>query len=519
MAEITPSLPRVLAMFDSDQTSHSYGYGDRYHWAWGLVDFGNGTFQGIVHGLTRLWKSGLWPYATGKDIFLQRIDSFFIGASRLTRRDGSLEEAFPQEGSFCVTALVAFDLLVAVDQLSDEIDLEMKKNWLEIVSPLINYIIRNDETHGLISNHLATAVAALIRWDKLAEGDMSAFSKADLLLERILKNQSCEGWFSEYEGADPGYQSLCTHYLADVHLIRRDLGLLQPLTSSIRFLWHFANPDGSFGGHYGSRSTRFYYPSGVLALANEIPEARTLSLFMADSIASQRVVSLSSIDEPNLGPIFNSYAWSSSLAWEAFNDKLHENNDCVLPCLSNEAFRKDFPQAGILLDRGVDHYTVVNYKKGGVVQHYLNNQQSRIDTGVVIESAREKLASSQHYDVHAKIEIKDSVITIQNQVAEMPKRLPTPFQFLVLRMLCFSVFRFSTIREFIKRTLVKLLITKPKLWPIFNIRKIELGRNIKIHDSCRLRSGYKKISGLKAFVPIHMASQGYWQIQDEEPNI
>ena len=82
---------------------------------------------------------------------------------------------------------------------------------------------------------------------------MSAFSKADLLLERILKNQSSEGWFSEYEGADPGYQSLCTHYLADVHLIRRDLGLLQPLTSSIRFLWHFANPDGSFGGHYGSR--------------------------------------------------------------------------------------------------------------------------------------------------------------------------------------------------------------------------------------------------------------------------
>ena len=83
-----------------------------------------------------------------------------------------------------MTALVAFDLLVAVDQLSDEIDLERKKNWLEIVSPLINYIIRNDETHGLISNHLATAVAALIRWDKLAEGDMSAFSKADLLLEK-----------------------------------------------------------------------------------------------------------------------------------------------------------------------------------------------------------------------------------------------------------------------------------------------------------------------------------------------
>ena len=37
--------------FDNDQTSLSYGMGDRYHWAWGLIDFGNGTFQGAAHGL------------------------------------------------------------------------------------------------------------------------------------------------------------------------------------------------------------------------------------------------------------------------------------------------------------------------------------------------------------------------------------------------------------------------------------------------------------------------------------
>jgi hypothetical protein len=69
-----------------------------------------------------------------------------------------------------VTALVAFDLLVAVDQLSDEIDRERKRSWLEVVSPLIDFVVRNDETHALISNHLSTAVAALIRWDKMTEG-------------------------------------------------------------------------------------------------------------------------------------------------------------------------------------------------------------------------------------------------------------------------------------------------------------------------------------------------------------
>ena len=439
-----------------------------------------------------------------------------MGASRLMRRDGSLEEAFPREGSFCVTALVAFDLLVALDQLSDEIDRERKKSWLEVVSPLIDFVVRNDETHGLISNHLSTAVAALIRWDEMTEGDKSARSKADLLLERILQNQSSEGWFKEYEGADPGYQSLCTHYLADVHLIRKDLGLLEPLTSSIRFLWHFANPDGSFGGQYGSRSTRFYYPSGVLALANEIPEARALSTFMADSIASHRVVSLSSMDEPNLAPMLNSYAWSAVLAQETGNEQTEQIRDYVVPCNSEEIFRKDFPQAGMVLDRGADHYTVVNYKKGGVVQHYLDGQLNRIDAGIVIKSSREKFGSSQHYDVRAEIEFKNSIITIKSQIAEMPKRLPTPFQFLILRMLCFSVFRFSGIRELIKRALVKFLITRPKLWPIWNTRKIELGRDLRIHDEYCLPSGYGAIPDLKAFVPIHMASQGYWQMQDEE---
>ncbi len=517
-AETIQVLPRVLALFDNDPTSNSYGYGDRYHWAWGLIDFGNGTFQGMAHGLARLWNSGLWPYPTGKEDFLKRIDAVFKGTRGLTRNDGSLEEAFPREGSFCVTALVAFDLLVAIDQLSDQVDSARKDNWLEIVSSLIGFVVRNDETHGFISNHLATAVAALIRWDKMSEGDQNALSKAELLLERILQNQSNEGWFREYEGADPGYQSLCTHYLADVHLHREDLNLLEPLRHSIRFLWHFAHPDGSFGGHYGSRSTRLYYPSGVLALADEIPEAHALSIFMARSITSQRVVSLSTMDESNLTPMFNSYSWAAGLFQDAGKDQFRRIENCVLPCFSNETYRKNFPQSGIMVDRGLDHYSVVNYKKGGVVQHYQNKKLNLIDGGLVVKAKCGKLGSSQHYDASTQIEIKGSIIKIRNQVAEMPKRVTKPLQFTLLRVLCLSFFRFSVVREFIKKVLVKSLITRPKLWPMLNDRRIELGRNLNVRDECKLPSGYAKFVELKNFVPIHMASKGYWQVQDEDSN-
>ena len=105
---------------------------------------------------------------------------------------------------------------------------------------MFSYLVKADETHALISNHLATAVAALARWHRRT-GDIQAESKAKNLLARILANQSVEGWFSEYQGADPGYQSLCTYYLADVHRVRPDWQLLEPLRASISFLQHLAH--------------------------------------------------------------------------------------------------------------------------------------------------------------------------------------------------------------------------------------------------------------------------------------
>ena len=119
---IKQNLPRVLELIDSDRTSISYGLGDRYYWAWGLIDFGNATYQGFAHGMSRLWVSGLWPYPTSKKRFLERINALFLGAKTLTRKDGSLEEAFPNEGSYCVSALIAFDLLCALDLLSSDIE-------------------------------------------------------------------------------------------------------------------------------------------------------------------------------------------------------------------------------------------------------------------------------------------------------------------------------------------------------------------------------------------------------------
>ena len=127
LKEINANLPRILSLIDIDITNKSFGTTDRLFWAWKLKDFSNCTGQGMINGLCRLWVNKLWPYNTKKEKFFQRISHLIIGAQKLTRKDGSLEEAFPYEGSYCVTALVAYDHLVAYELIKDEIDYSLKK--------------------------------------------------------------------------------------------------------------------------------------------------------------------------------------------------------------------------------------------------------------------------------------------------------------------------------------------------------------------------------------------------------
>ena len=101
----------------------------------------------------------------------------------------------------------------------------------------------------------------------------------------------------------------------------------------------------------------------------------------------------------------------------------------------------------------------------------------------------------------------------------MPKQLPGPLQFMVLRLMSLTAFRFVWLREWIKRRLVNLLITSRTHWPVRNQRCITFGETLKIEDTIDLPSGYQQVANPGAFVPIHMASQGYWQCQDEETQV
>ncbi len=505
---IERNLPRIFSLFDTDISSSSYGVGDRFYWSWGLIDFGNGSFQGVAHGFSRLLIAGLLPEWVSETAIMERIDAMFVGANKLTRKDGSLEEAFPYEGSYCVTALVAFDLISSVVLLGDKLESNKKSQYISVVRPMIGYLLVADEHHAFISNHLATAAAALFKWEKVTGETVSG--KAEEILERIYTNQSQESWFLEYDGADPGYQSLCCYYLADAFETTKDERLKLSLLRSIDFLQYFVHPDGSYGGLYGSRNTRLYYPAGFEYLAQYSPTASSIASYMRDSVEQNRVVGLDSIDEPNMTPMFNCYCWAAELC----NKGKPVSTGSPLPFENEKFYNIYFEEAGIFINRGDDYYTIIGIHKGGVVYHFQDGKLTILDAGLLFLGVKEQSYSTQRYSRNNNYSITDNEISITSDIKPMSKRLFQPWQMIILRLLNISVMRKYRIREFIKKILVKILITRDGMKIGNNLRKIKLGYHLSIDDIYNVKSNVFLQKGVNQFVSIHMASKGYWQKQD-----
>ena len=122
------NLPRLLSLYNLDACSATYGFGDRLYWGWKIADFANGTMQGGVHALAIALKLGLLE---DEAFTLNLIDAAIKAIPRSQARNGSMSEAYPGENSFCVTALVAFDVLSAIRLLDHRLEKRQRLDYLQ----------------------------------------------------------------------------------------------------------------------------------------------------------------------------------------------------------------------------------------------------------------------------------------------------------------------------------------------------------------------------------------------------
>lgn len=499
---------RLLGEQDRDPYSLTAGCFDRRHWAWKLVDFPEATFQRNVYPLA-WWLRNDTSLSSGmREILTHSVIAGLLYAVEIQHTDGSFDQAFPHEHSFGATAFLLHPLLAAYEIVRDGA-LENQRASIELcLRRAADFLCRHDETHGFISNHLAGAALSLICASDYFD-ERKYDHRAGDLVALILDQQSSEGWFLEYDGADPGYQTLCMYYLAQVFHLRPSSELRAALEKSVEFLSWFIHPDGTFGGEYGSRRTAIYYPGGLAILAREFPLAGRMTEFMISGILGGQTVSSSTIDMGNLAPVLSNYA----LAIEA--DPHSADAMPLLPWERDDPAR-DFEEAGLFVRGTKKYYSVLGVSNGGVFKIFDRGTRSILwnDGGYVGALENGSWITTQITNRPQPCSIGKDTIEFETSFHEFSRSLPTPFLFMVLRLLNLTVMRSIYLGNLIKSLLADRLIRNKKRIPLLLKRRVRFEpERVIVYDSltCEKPVRLQWLEYGRAFVGIHMASARYFE--------
>lgn len=504
--EIARACRRLLSEQNRDRQTPTFGCFDRRFWSWKLVDFPEATFQRNVFPLAWQMRS-LSQDDILRPLLAEAVTAGLLYAARIQHNDGSFDQAFPNERSFGATAFVAESLAAAYALARDGMPADDRVTVEVMLKKAAAFLCDHDETHGVICNHLAGAAWALVQCADLF-GEQRFEARAAALVRQVLANQSGEGWFTEYQGADPGYQTLCLYFLAQIAQRRPSDDLRAALARAVEFVSWFAHPDGSFGGEYGSRRTAICYPGGLALLARDNPLAAAMTRFAAVAMGEGRAVGLADIDIANMAPLL-----SNCVHLDGALDALPASGLPALPCEQAGA-AKDFPLAGLYVRSAGRLHAVIGASNGGVLKVF-DRETRRIvcdDGGYAGRDASGALVTTQVTVASPRVQAGEREIAIEADFCTVGQAMPTPAKFLLLRLLNLTVMASIGIGNVVKSLLVRLLIAGGKPAGLKLKRRIVFADDsIAVDDRIEgRRTALRTLSCGQPFVSIHMASSRYF---------
>ena len=519
---ILDQAPRALSLMDREILSPTAGCCDRTYWAWKFVDFPGARFQEAVCVLSFLYSTDLSvePRHNGAGGPVPRPDSPFFHNPRLLEwivlgleywtsiqyPDGSFDEAYPYERSLAATAFTSFYVSEALHFLNADLEPSTRGRVIRSLRDAGEWLIRNDESHGFLSNHLAAAAAALQHIYCLTREERFR-QRSESFVERILAHQSKEGWYEEYGGADPGYQTHGSFYLARICQISSNQRLMESLRRSADFLALFVHPDRSLGGEYASRNTQTYYPAAFEMLAPHSSSAAFISERMRPAVETGSAAGLRSVDAYNYFPFLNNlvFAYLACAAAE------RSASEPVEP--RGEEGLIWFPEAGLARVRRPRYDAYVGTSKGGVLKVFDRARAAHAysDCGYIGKLSNGRLFSSQNGQSRAKVSAGE--LTVEGAFSEFSKPIMKPARFVGFRLFSLTAGRSAGLARWLKNYLVRALIYKRKALDIRFRRSIEFHDDrVIIRDEIAGPGGSRVESVRRGeiFTTIHMGSSRYF---------
>ncbi|MBI1902592.1 MAG: hypothetical protein HYS13_15935, partial [Planctomycetia bacterium] len=272
-----PQIPRLLGSVDRNPLSPTYGCFDRQFWHYRTASFPSEMYQEAVLPLAQVYAYDL-PLNRWRGE--PRVRELAIAGLRYSARsshaDGSCDDYYPFERAL---GAAVFSLAAAAEAIlilrPDAPELTRDEEIMRCLHRRARWIMTHDES-GVLTNHHALAALGLLRVAQIT-GRAEYAAAAEARVRRVLAWQSPEGWFEEYGGADPGYQTLTIEVLAKYQEQTGARWLEEPLRRAVAFCRHFLHHDGSYAGEYGSRGTYHFFPTGFEMLASQLPEAADLA--------------------------------------------------------------------------------------------------------------------------------------------------------------------------------------------------------------------------------------------------
>ena len=290
--QIEHCLGRARGLVDRDPLSPSFGSGDRAFWYYRtLVDFPGAAWQQLMLGFSAL--------ATNEGLLAEREQLVCLARATLARwsaiqhQDGSFDEWYRNERSYCATAFTAAGAAQSLLLLENAVPDAERQTALTALERAARWL--SSRFHPTVMNQNLAAALALWCTSRLTSDDAWR-AAAEAHYARLKREQSSEGWFPEYGGADLGYSTLALDLLAGAHRYGF-LGAAEMATPLARFILCNVAENFCLPGRLGSRGTSHCFAFGAEYFASSNEASAQLASGFRGAHRQRRLQGPESIDD------------------------------------------------------------------------------------------------------------------------------------------------------------------------------------------------------------------------------
>ena len=509
LGELDTAARRATALMDRTVGSTTYGCADRSYWYYRTItNFPGATWQQVMVGFAALFVADHPKNKRHRDpktLYLAR--AALEGWIAQQKRNGSFDEWYLNEQSFCPTAITSAGVALTLKLLAEDLPQETAQAGLESLARAGHWL--NDRYNAEVMNQNLAAAAALNGLASIS-GEDGWHDAADKMLGRIRKDQKSEGWLPEYGGADLGYSTLALDFLAMSDFFD-DRGQARDIAKGlIGFLDRMQGQGPAMPGRLGSRGTSHQFALGATFFSGDDKRAARLAGRWLEAFRAGHAPRPSDMDD-------RYFAYFSFPQW-ALTTLAHETMD-GLPAEASSGGEAptDLTKSGFHIARRTGWSATLSRRLGGALAFETPMQPPRYHLGYLIEMANGRLYASSAWDGTTALEPvspKDGATTVAPFKAistGIPlKRLMVPFQATV------SLLKTASLAAKFQNVIKSRMVSPRSTLPLKLERRIVIGKDdVTVEDTFVVEGSLKRIKRIHVVPEITMHSPSSRQDRGE----